>query len=169
MPSDKKSKHIAAASSVAAPTIPTPSGAHLQEVNTESKEEVTPSIEFPETDFIESLINPVVTRSKYPMLQDRNQFLATLKPDLVQRVIRYLEHTNGWTMSDLGNLVFRIHFEVSGNGLLALLAKLHNEKLLDNPTDDTKDYIVSELKRISPRTVKVVSETISEFSTKRKR
>lgn len=168
---EKKNKSSHQISQVSAPSISPPSGAHLQEVEIKTKvDPEIPSIieQFPETDYIESIISPTVIRSKYPMLQDRNQFLATLKPDLVQRVISYLEHTNGWTMSDLGNLVFRIHFEVSRNGLLALIAKLHNEKLLDNPTEETKDYIINELRRIAPRTIKVVSETISEFSTRRK-
>ncbi|MHB8153602.1 MAG: hypothetical protein ACYDG3_11160 [Bacillati bacterium] len=167
MASEKKTKQ-SASSTVSGPSIPPPTGSHLQDVETKSKVSEPAITEFPEIDYIESIISPTVTRSKYPMLQDRNQFLATLKPDLVQRVIRYLEHTNGWTMSDLGNLILRIHFEISGNGLLALLARIQNEKLLDNPSEETKEYIINELKRISPRTIKIVSETISEFSTKRK-
>ena len=143
------------------------SGAHLQQVEIATRDEVVPLVtkkqDFPDTDFLDSFVSPQVTRSKYPSLQDRHLFYASITPELAQKVVKYLEHTNGWTISDIGNLILALHFELSANGCLSLLTRIHNEKLIERNDPEEIKQVLQQLQTISSRTVKLVATTVDRF------
>ena len=83
---DKKNKVTAVP-----PTPPLVSGSHLQEIEAATKAGTAVSVDrqkdFPDTDFLDSFVSPQVTRSKYPSLQDRHLFYASITPDQAHKVV----------------------------------------------------------------------------------